>query len=381
MSLDVLLVEGWFGGSHEAWATGWSAHSRHDVEIISQPGSHWQHRMDAAAVPLSMATARHVERHGAPEVVVATDMVDLASYLGLCRSVVAGGLTDAATVMYLHENQFTQPASPNGVGGSRGRHLVWNNWRSLVAADHVWSNSQWQLDSMFESLGDSLAGAPDASEQLPMLESVRDRCSVQPVGCDLTDLLAQHTPDGSGGDTESSATGDVPLVLWNHRWSHDKGLEDAVRSLRTLADEGVGFEVAVVGEDDHHDPSRGDRLLGSIADRIVSRGWLAPTAYRRLLTRADVVVACPLQENFGISVVEAVAAGCVPVVPDRLAFPETIDEPALRYPSGRLTTRLREVLVDLDRYRVLAEGCRRRLDRFDWPAVAAAYDSAIDEMA
>lgn len=337
--------------------------------------------MDAAAVPLAAETARHVSQHGEPDVVVATDMVDLASYLGLCRSIVPGGLGNAATVLYLHENQFTQPASPNGVGASRGRHLAWNNWRSLVAADHVWSNSQWQLDSMLAALRRLLEDAPDGAEQLPVLESLRNRCSVQPVGCDLTDLLAERRDDPRDGVATTRETTEVPLVLWNHRWSHDKGLETAVRSLRTLADEGIGFEVAVVGEDDHHDPSRGESMLAPIADRIVSRGWLPLTDYRRLLVGADVVVACPLQENFGISAVEAVAAGCVPVVPDDLSFPETIDEPALRYPSGRLTTRLREVLSDLDGYRALTGPCRGRLARFDWPTVAAAYDSAIEEMA
>ncbi|MGI9577748.1 MAG: glycosyltransferase [Microthrixaceae bacterium] len=169
-------------------------------------------------------------------------------------------------------------------------------------------------------------------------------------------------------------------MLWNHRWSHDKGLERAVMSLRTLAAEGIEFGVVVAGQDDHHDPHRGDALLEPIADRIVWKGWLAPEDYRRLLVRADVVVACPLQENFGISVVEAVAAGCVPAVPDAMSFPETIDDPALRYAEGRLTTRLREVLTDLDHHRAVTEPCRRRLARFDWPCVAAEYDSAVEDM-
>jgi hypothetical protein len=70
----------------------------------------------------------------------------------------------------------------------------------------------------------------------------------------------------------------------------------------------------------------------------------------------------------------------VPVVPDAFAYPETIDEDPLRYAEGRLTTRLREVLADLEGHRRLASPCRQRLARFDWSRVAAAYDSAIEAL-
>ncbi len=61
-------------------------------------------------------------------------------------------------------------------------------------------------------------------------------------------------------------------------------------------------------------------MLDPLGDRVVHRGWMEAAEYRELLCRADVVVASARQENFGISVVEAVAAGCVPVVPDALGL-------------------------------------------------------------
>ena len=432
MTLDVLLVEGWMAGSHEAWAEGWRSRSRHRIDLVTQPGTHWQHRMTAGSVPLASAVADHVSAHGSPDVLVVTDMVDLASLLGLVGSMSGGALSRVPSVLYLHENQLTQPPSPNGVGGGRGRHLGWTNWRSMVAADAVWSNSQWQLTSLFESLGDMLGEAPDSAGQLPLVPRVRERCSVQPVGCDLADLLASRPnsgasdgggggPDGPAGECAAMRAGEVsdegaytgvargvgqgdvpgdvagdgggeieviddgrevrpPLVLWNHRWSHDKGLSAAVTSMKTLAAEGLDFEVAVVGADDHHDPGRAQAVLAPLAERIVHTGWMERDDYRDLLTTADVVVAAPLQENFGISVVEAVAAGCIPVVPDALSYPETIDEPSLRYPEGRLTTHLRSVLMDPEQFRPAAQRCRSRLVRFDWQTVAAAYDSAVEQL-
>jgi glycosyltransferase involved in cell wall biosynthesis len=364
--LQVVVLEPYFTGSHKVWAEGWRRASRHHLHLLTQPGTHWRHRMMASAVPLAEALRHHVERHGVPDVVVASDMVDLASFLGLCRDELAG----VPAVVYFHENQLTQPVSPNGVGGLRDRHLAWTNWRSLMAADEVWFNSEWQRDSMEDGLVELLAQGPAEDDQTCLLEQARPRWRVRPVGCDLMDLLqaARKRP---------TEVPEVPLVLWNHRWAHDKGLDVAVRSLRTLADEGIGFELAVVGTDDHHDPGRADRMLEPLGDRVVHRGWLPDPLYRDLLCRADVVLASARQENFGIAVVEAVAAGCVPVVPDAMAYPETITERDLRYPPGRLTTQLRQVLGELARWRERVAPLRDDLARFDWSEVAPLDDDAL----
>lgn len=55
--LHVLLLEPWFTGSHQVWAGGWQRASRHDLHLLTQPGTHWRHRMMAAAVPPSVRGA------------------------------------------------------------------------------------------------------------------------------------------------------------------------------------------------------------------------------------------------------------------------------------------------------------------------------------
>ena len=54
--------------------------------------------------------------------------------------------------------------------------------------------------------------------------------------------------------------------------------------------------------------------------------------YRALLARADVVLSTALHDFQGLSILEATAAGCLPLVPDRLAYPE-IFPPCCRYAS------------------------------------------------
>lgn len=52
--------------------------------------------------------------------------------------------------------------------------------------------------------------------------------------------------------------------------------------------------------------------------------------YYRVLSKAKCVVSFALQENFGYGIQEAVALGCVPIVPNRLAYVEQFDK-AYRY--------------------------------------------------
>jgi glycosyltransferase involved in cell wall biosynthesis len=49
---------------------------------------------------------------------------------------------------------------------------------------------------------------------------------------------------------------------------------------------------------------------------------LPKTDYYKLLGKSKVVVSFALQENFGIGVNEAVKLGCIPVLPNRVVYPE-----------------------------------------------------------
>lgn len=53
---------------------------------------------------------------------------------------------------------------------------------------------------------------------------------------------------------------------------------------------------------------------------------LSKDGYYKVLSRAKVVVSFALQENFGYGIQEAVALGCIPVLPNRLAYVEQFDK-------------------------------------------------------
>lgn len=68
---------------------------------------------------------------------------------------------------------------------------------------------------------------------------------------------------------------------------------------------------------------------------------LSKDDYYRLLRSAKCVVSFALQENFGFGIAEATMAGCLPVVPDRLVYPEL-------YPHTRLYKTFEECVRDVE---------------------------------
>lgn len=65
---------------------------------------------------------------------------------------------------------------------------------------------------------------------------------------------------------------------------------------------------------------------------VRSWGYLdSRQSYWRALADCDVVVSTANHEFFGVSVAEAVSMGCIPLLPQRLAYPELVSTPVCLY--------------------------------------------------
>jgi hypothetical protein len=85
-----------------------------------------------------------------------------------------------------------------------------------------------------------------------------------------------------------------------------------------------------------------------------------------------------------VVVVEAMAAGCVTVLPDRCSYPELVPAEihhAALYPEGGFGRRLRRVLVDLPAARAAVEGLSGAMTRFDRDAVSSDLDAVVARVA
>lgn len=364
--MRVFLIEPYFGGSHRAWAEGLAKHSRHAITLITHEAEFWRWRMRGASVTLAALIEDEVGRNGPPDAVLVSDMVDLAGLIGQCRRFIG---PETPWIFYCHENQLVHPLGP-GQLPDEGLSLI--NWTSMRAADAIWFNSEFLRAETFAMLDRFLGSQPDR-RHVEYLDGVASRSQVVPVGVSVAQLA-----DAARSDALSPDGG--PVVLWNHRWDHDKNPAAVFRALVKLAEADVPFRFVLAGENQRVDPQEFQWVQEQLGDRVIHVGHAPADQYQQLLLAADVVVSASHHEFFGISVVEAVAAGAVPVLPDRLSYPEIMPSEfhhAALYPEGELRLRLESVLTDLDAARSACIGLREAMRRWDWSTVIAAYDNGL----
>lgn len=333
--------------------------------MVTHEAEFWRWRMRGGAVTLAEKTLAHVGEHGVPDLLMVSDMIDLAGFLGFTRR----ALADVPVVLYMHENQLLYPLGPTQ---QPDESLSLINWRSMVAADAIWFNSAFQRDGLFAALPKFLNHQAD-HKHTHLIDEVAARSFVHPVGVNTASLI----------DAARGKAGRAPLVLWNQRWDHDKNPTAVFRALLKLADAGVAFDFALAGENQRVDPQEFDRVQEDLGDRVVHVGHLPIGEYRELMLRSDVVVSAAHHEFFGISVVEAIAAGAVPVLPDRLSYPEVVPaewHSGALYPDGDLRVRLGEVLAGIDAAQTKIIGLRESMRQYDWSIVAPRYDAAAEAL-
>ena len=102
--------------------------------------------------------------------------------------------------------------------------------------------------------------------------------------------------------------------------------------------------------------------------------------YARLLWDADIVLSTAIHEFFGVSIVEAIYCGCLPILPRRLSYPELIPaewhDRCLYDDFDGLLALLRAAIADP----AAPQALRAAMTRFDWQALAPVYDALLAEV-
>ena len=195
--MNILIIEPYFTGSHAAWAKGYQKFSRKNVKILSLDGRYWKWRMHGGAVTLAK---KFMEGDYNPDIILATDMLDITTFMSLTRSRTA----EIPVAIYFHENQLTYPWSPDDRDIIKGRdmHYGFINYSSALAADRVFFNSRYHMDSFLSELEIMLKGLPDYRE-LDTVEEIRDKSSVLHLGMDFGVLMQLNQLAGKGVEIQS----------------------------------------------------------------------------------------------------------------------------------------------------------------------------------
>ena len=363
--MHIVLAEPYFTGSHKNWAKEYAHFSAHDISILSLPGRFWKWRMHGGAVSLAQ---QFLALPTPPDMILASDMLDLTTFLALTRRHSA----NIPVALYFHENQLTYPWSPTDrdIAAKRDSHYSFINYASALAADVLFFNSDYHLKAFFEALPRFLKHFPDFNG-LENIETLRVKSSVLSLGLNLR-RFDSCLP-------LSKIKNDTPLILWNHRWEYDKNPATFFDALYALADNGIAFDVAILGENFRNAPQEFEQASKRLGKRIVHFGFAKSFAdYAHWLARADILPVTSIHDYFGISVAEAIYCGAFPLLPNRLNYPALIP-PKLQnqYLYDTPDTMLEKLQNTLLERSFDARPLQKSVSRFDWSKMARIYDETF----
>jgi glycosyltransferase involved in cell wall biosynthesis len=372
--LRIHLISPYHGGSHKAWAEGWQQSSQHSITLHTLPDRFWKWRMHGGAITLAR---KFLAQNAQPDLILATDMLDLTTFLALTRQQTA----HLPTAVYMHENQLTYPLPQNGragpmrrQAGERDHHYAFINIVSMLAADHVYFNSQYHLNSFFAALPNFLKHFPEYNE-LNAVAALRKKSQVLPVGVNFSRLNQKQM---------RPKINKVPLILWNQRWEYDKNPKAFFAALYAAAEAGHHFEVALCGQQYGKRPSIFTEAIEKLASRIIHVGHADLPTYRRLLWQADITLSTAHHEFFGISVLEAIYCRTFPLLPSRLSYPELLPEAyhttCFYDDDDSLKDKLIWALTHRDEVAEVAEALATAVSHFSWQDTAPIYDETLRKL-
>lgn len=323
----ILVYEPYWGGSHKHFLQDLENVLPFDFDFVTLPAHKWKWRMRLSAPWFAERFKDEQNLAGRYACLLCSTFVDVSALKGLC----AGIIGDLPIVTYFHENQFAYPVQ---VDMERDFHFALTNVTTALCSDRLAFNSQYNLESFLAGCRELLKKSHDMNIG-DTEKDIRAKSQILYPGIHFDQIDAT---------TGENRPGQPPVVIWNHRWEHDKNPEEFFQSLYHLDDAGVPFSLVVLGESFRRSPAVFEEARTRLSKRIMQFGHVkSRREYYRWLRRGDLVVSTSKHEFYGIAVIEAVRAGCRPLLPARLSYPELFAREYL-YEAGQLEAGLKKCL-------------------------------------
>jgi glycosyltransferase involved in cell wall biosynthesis len=360
-SQHILLLEPYYGGSHKAFLFGLQEQLDCCCTLLSLPARKWKMRMQLAAPWFAEQIAGLIEQGERFDGILTSTFLDVA----VLRSILLRLGIDLPLVMYFHENQFSYPGQIHDPGIFQFTAI---NFTSALCADRLAFNSRYNLNTFLDGIRRYLKKTADMDLR-HLEEQIQEKSTILYPGIDFLDIDALDTLS-----TERSEQKE-PVLVWNHRWEHDKDPETFFHVLFELAEEHP-FQVIVLGQHFQNRPAIFTQAQKVLKHRFLHFGYAeSREEYVRLLAQGDYIISTARHEFFGISVLEGVRAGCRPVVPDRLSYKELFPK-KYRYKEGGLAEHLRRLMSRPESLTVTE--ARQLTERYNWPVIGKKYKTWLN---
>ena len=352
--MKILVLEPYYGGSHKTFLDGLQAHLPFDFMLLTLPARKWKWRMRLAA-PFYADKIIELFNETKIDAIFSSSFVDVAAL----RSILPVPVSQLPFYTYFHENQFAYPVRKED---ERDFHFGLTNLTTVLASDKVAFSTAYNLQTFLQGVQKILKVCPDMKLE-GIMKKIEAKVSILYPGIDFSqiDKAAQSNRKNS----------ETPVIVWNHRWEHDKNPKYFFNTLFELDANAFDFRLIVLGQSFRRKPQIFSVAQDKLQHKILHYGFVeSRDEYARLLTQGDIVVSTAKHEFYGISVIEAVRAGCLPLLTNSLSYPELFPAQYL-YENGALFNKLQKALTDPDKIDEMHS--KALTSCFSWPDLRSKY--------
>jgi glycosyltransferase involved in cell wall biosynthesis len=364
--MKILALESYYGGSHKAFLQQWARHSTHDFTICPLPPFKWKWRMRHSAVTFAEKLKKNNQPISSFDTIFCSDMLNLAEFIGLSNP----QIHHIPKVLYFHENQLTYPVR---FESERDYQFAVTNMTSALSADQVWFNSAFHKEDFLCALNVFLKKMPD-HQPLYAVNKIQKKAKVFPPG------INEITPKKNKNN--------VPAILFNARWEHDKNPQLLFDALAIAEKTTPRFRLNIIGQSFREIPDAFTNAKKQFAKKINLWGYQQTKAdYIKALRSSDIVISTANHEFFGIAVLEAVRAGAWPILPKRLSYPEIFNHQPEFFYNGTAESLAKKIIHAIKNHNkgTLWNKHKKQLPRITnkylWNKTAEKMDKAIERFA
>ncbi len=358
--MKCLILEPFFGGSHQNFTENLIKYSGAEFTLYTLPARFWKWRMRGAALYFY----KKVPNPEDYDLLFISDLMSLSDLKALWQE------RCPKSIVYFHESQLSYPLPP---GEKMDYQFGFTDVTTGLVADQLLFNSQFHFNAFFERLPKFIKMMPEFQPTWAV-ETIKNKSSVIYPGCDFPKSKEARKPSED----------EIPLIVWNHRWEFDKCPEVFFKALETVRERepDLPFKIVLLGENFQVKPKPFLQAQEKWKDEILQYGFLeSREEYIHWLKRGSLIISTSIQENFGISVVEGMAYGCYPILPNRLSYPELLMEKhrsqILYKDFEGLVNKIIWALKHPKERQDIAKDMMEHVGQFAWEEMVLKYDRVL----
>lgn len=379
--MKILLLSAYDAASHAYWCKGLVENlSQHQWTVLTLPPRYFSWRIRGNSLSWAFNEREVLEQEY--DLIVATSMTDLSALRGFVPH-----LGSIPTLVYFHENQFAYPESGREYGNVEPKIL---NIYTALAADHICFNTAYNRNTFLTGCRTLLKKLPD---QVPagLTEQLESNSSVLQVPLPQSvyrshNLQSEPIPLKWNHRWKSLSYGGPVLIVWAARWEFDKGPDRLLAIMKEMERRGTDYRMCILGERFRSTPDEFNTIQSEFAHRLDQFGFAeSKDEYFEWLSCADIVLSTAIHEFQGLSVLEAVSQGCIPVLPNRQVYPELFGTEYVYADCGDNIEKEAEVAVDMierQRERIMnGTAVVPSATKFSWSALGPVYAELFQNLA